>query len=115
MPSLSSATLEMRCSFAACAISISDDMPASPESSGWNARDYRCSELRALLTQIKRARPAARRSAVNLVKRRALAVARISGPRTAPGHLHGAVLEFRNLAERIEFRIGQQVCRRFVE
>src|SRR5512141_1521712 len=42
MPSLSSATLDMRCSFAACAISMSDDMvfswPSLREAALWKSR-----------------------------------------------------------------------------
>src|SRR6185503_17873972 len=89
MPSLSCAILEMRCSFAACAISMSDGIAESP-----------CS-LEELAVQLR--------------ERASLAVAGIAGRRAAPRHAPCAILEFRDLAERIEHRIGEHVRRRLVE
>src|SRR5678816_1292095 len=45
----------------------------------------------------------------------ALAVAGIGRPFAAPGHLRRAVLELRDLAERVELRVGKDVGRRLVE
>src|SRR5688572_6656086 len=89
MPSFSSATLEMRCSFAACAMSMSDGI-TDPLLSVFD-------------------------SAVELGERAALAIPGVPRPRAALGQAHGAVLELRDLAERVEHRIGQQVRRCLVE
>src|SRR5512135_2416325 len=93
MPSFSSATWEMRLSFAACAISMSDGI-ARDLSRGW----YGLSG-----------------SVVQQRERLALAVARVARPFAALGHLDGAVLELGDLAERVERRVGEQVRRRLVE
>src|SRR5256885_2283373 len=44
----------------------------------------------------------------------AAAEARVHRRRTALGDLHRAVLELRNLAERVELRVGEHVRRRFL-
>ena len=53
-------------------------------------------------------------SATNIGQGPALAVARIAGRLAARPHAHRAVLELGDLAERIEDRVGEDVCRRFV-
>src|SRR5260370_40504633 len=53
--------------------------------------------------------------AVDLVECTPFAVARVAGRRAALRHPHRAVLELRDLAERVEHRVGQDVRRRLVE
>src|SRR4051812_49082884 len=53
--------------------------------------------------------------AVDLAECTPFAVARIAGRRAALRHLHRAILELRDLAERVERRVRQDVRRRLVE
>src|SRR5882762_3030578 len=128
MPSFARAILEMRSSFAFCAISMSEGINCSLCCGTalslilW-ARHYKGGAFGRTLTEIKiqAARPAANLGEAtpsSLLLRggeqRPAAEARVHRRRPAFCHFDRAVLELRDLAERIEHRVGEHVRRRFV-
>src|SRR6266853_1512501 len=129
MPSLASAILEMRSSLAFCAISMSEAIYGSfccgaARGLILGARHYKGCAIARTLTEVKIQAPRNPRGvSVELrfrglllrdCEQRSTAEARVHRCRPALRDLHRAVLELRDLADRVELGVGEHVRRRLV-
>src|SRR6266852_7886323 len=129
MPSLASAILEMRSSLAFCAISMSDAIYCSfccgaARGLILGARHYKGCAIARTLTEVKIQAPRNPRGvSVELrfrglllrdCEQRSTAEARVHRCRPAFRDFHRAVLELRDLPDRIEHGVRKQIGCRFV-